>query len=286
MTLDAYWDAVDAELARVPMAPTLEPLPLHSLESATLYLARFTSIGPYRITGYLSVPKAPGPHPGLLLTPRYGSVNHIPDVHDRERYTVLQVIHRGQRLADKPFAASYPGLLTLGIDSPSTYIYRSIVADCLRGYELLRAQVADGAVRDISVQGDDLALITAARRPDVRTVLASDLLLYRLLDNAALSDAYPAEELNDYLRVSPEKRAAVDETLRYFDPRQHVGRITATTLLPSADDAWLAPLRAAFQADCLDYRLTYQGQIDHDWLDAWFAERTGSEPRSRFLQNV
>ena len=48
----------------------------------------------------------------------------MPHYDDRERYATLTLMHRGQRLADQPFAASYPGLLTLGIDSPATYIYR------------------------------------------------------------------------------------------------------------------------------------------------------------------
>lgn len=277
---EAFWDGVDAELAALPMAATLEPLPLHSTASATLYLVRLTSIGPYRITGYYSVPNTPGPHAGLLQTPRYGSVNHIPDFHDRERYAVLQVIHRGQRLADKPFAAEYPGLLTQGIERPETYVYRGIVADCLRGYDFLRAQ---SEVAEIAVHGDDLALITAARRPEVNTVLATDLLLYRLLE---AGEAYPAEEINDFLRAFPDRRQAVADTLAYFDPRAHVGRVRATTMLPSGDGDWLDQLRAAFAAECLDFKLTYRGQEDHDKLDAWLAERMGVEARSRFLQNV
>lgn len=86
-----------------------------------MYALRLTSLGPYRIFGYLSVPPRQGPFPELLAAPHYGSVNHLPHM------------HRGQRLADQPFAAAYPGLLTLGIEDPRIYIYRGIVADCLCG---------------------------------------------------------------------------------------------------------------------------------------------------------
>jgi cephalosporin-C deacetylase len=284
MSISSFWEAVDAELASVPMAAELRPIPERALPDSTLYLARLTSIGPYRITAYYSVPNRPGPHPGLLLTPRYGSVNHAPDFHDRARYAVVQLIHRGQRLADKPFAAEYPGLLTHGIDAADSYVYRGIVADCLRGWEFLRGQSEVGS---IAIQGDDLALITAARRADTVAVLAEGLMFYRLLDLAERTDAYPAEEINDYLRAHPERRAAVADTLAYYDPRSHVGRIRAATMLPGGDDVgWLAGLRSAFATPCDDYRLTHRGQDDQEHLDAWLAGKLGAEPRSRFLQPV
>src|SRR5438046_492947 len=166
---EAYWDAVDQELARYPAAPTLERLALPSDEFSTVYALRLTSSGPYRISGYLSVPPGEGPFPGLLVTPHYGSVNHLPHLDDRQRYVVLILMHRGQRLADQPFAAAYPGLLTLGIDDPATYIYRGIVADCLRAAEFLAGRPEVDGSR-IGVNGNDLALITAARRPVFKTV--------------------------------------------------------------------------------------------------------------------
>src|ERR671916_1492256 len=190
---DAYWAAVDQELRIYDAASTLEPLALPSDEFSTVYAAKITSIGPYRIFGYLSVPRGAGTFPGLLITPGYGSVNHLPHMDDRQRYVTLILMHRGQRLADQPFAASYPGLLTLGIDDPASYIYRGIVADCLRGAEFLlsRPEVDLGRV---AITGDDLALITAARRPQFSAAQVSGLIFYRLLEACTRSDAYPIEE--------------------------------------------------------------------------------------------
>jgi len=285
--IDAFWNALDDDLARYPMKAELEPLPQHSTAASTTYGVRLTSVGPYRISGYYSVPNAPQPAPGLLITPRYGSVNNVPDYYDRERYAVLQLIHRGQRRADRPFAAAYPGLLTVGIDSPETYIYRGIVADCLRGAEFLRSRPElDGG--PVGIQGDDLALLTAARRPAFTAVLASELVLYRLLEASERTTAYPWEELNDYLRTAPESRPAVANTLGYFDPIHHVSSIRSRTMLTAIDgngprgEAWLDPLRATCGGSCATYRLTHKGAIDHDWLDAWMAGQLGTEPRSRF----
>src|SRR5258708_6066531 len=150
---DAYWAAVDQELAGVPAAPTLERLALPSDDVSPLYGVKLTSSGPYRIFGYLSIPKGKGPFPGLLNMPGYGSVNHLPHLYDRQRYVTLILMHRGQRLADQPFAASYPGLLTLGIDDPRTYIYRGIVADCLRGAEFLQS-LPSVDPRRVAINGD------------------------------------------------------------------------------------------------------------------------------------
>ena len=191
---DVYWAAVDQELARYPAAPTLERLALASDEFSTVYALRLTSSGPYRIFGYLSVPPGDGPFPGLLVAPHYGSVNHLPHLDDRQRYVTLILMHRGQRLADQPFAAAYPGLLTLGIDDPRTYIYRGIVADCLRGAEFLQSLPSVDASR-VAINGDDLALITAARRPGFAAVQAAGLLLYRLMEARERSNDYPVEEI-------------------------------------------------------------------------------------------
>src|ERR1700736_538505 len=178
---DAYWDAVDQELTRYPAAPTLDRLALPSDEFSPVYALRLTSTAPYRIFGYLSVPLGEGPFPGLLVAPHYGSVNHLPHLDDRQRYVTLILMHRGQRLADQPFAAEYPGLLTLGIDDPGTFIYRDIVADCLRAAEFLQSLPTVDPSR-VAVNGDDLALITAARRPGLKfaAVQAAGLVFYRL----------------------------------------------------------------------------------------------------------
>ncbi|MBV9545747.1 MAG: acetylxylan esterase [Chloroflexi bacterium] len=277
---DTFWSDIDSELQSLPMAADVQPLPIRSSATFSGYSVRLTSVGPYRIFGYLSVPRQT-PAPGLLLTPRYGSVNHVPDFHDRERYVVLQLVHRGQRLADQPFAAEYPGLLTLGIADPMTYIYRGIVADCLRGAEFLFSRPELDTSR-VAIQGDDLALITAARRPSFSDAMIADPLLYRLLDRAQHSDAYPTEELNDYLRAQPDQRNSVSHTLEFFDASRHAPRVTAHTLLIDPDP----DLRDAFNVPVEEYVRTHRGAVDHTAIDAWLAGRLGAEPRAQFLQEV
>jgi cephalosporin-C deacetylase-like acetyl esterase len=282
---DAYWNAVDQELAKYPAEPTLERLALPSDEYSTVYALRLTSTGPYRIFGYLSVPPGHGPFPGLLLAPHYGSVNHLPHLDDRQRYVTLVLMHRGQRLADQPFAAKYPGLLTLGIDHQTTYIYRSIVADCLRGAEFLQSFPSVDASR-VAITGDDLALITAARRHGFRAVGAAGLLFHRLMEAREYTNAYPVEEINDYLRTYPDRKQDVARTLAFFDPIHHVAQIAATTLFSVDGSEWLEPLMSACGGTVEQYALSHEGATDHDWLDAWMAQRLGSDPKPRSWQVV
>lgn len=288
---DAFWSAVDDELDQYPARPELEIIPMRSTHFCTVYWAELTSVGPYRIGGYLSIPHGDGPFPAIMQTPKYGSVNHVPDYNDRKRYVMFTLMHRGQRLTDKPWAAAYPGLLTEGIQTPDTYIYRSILADCFRGAEFLQGRPEVDANR-IAIVGDDLALMTASRRPGFSHVHAAGLLFYRLMDQRERSSAYPVEEVNDYLRTYPDQSSAVAETLALFDPIHHVQALTARTLLSVGDDGaiggpeWLEPLQAQISGPVEEYRVTHRGGADNDAIDAWIAKQLGCEPMSKFRRTM
>lgn len=283
---DAYWDAIDAELDRIPAAPALEAVPLRSTEFSTAYELRLTSIGPYRIFGWYSRPHGAGPFPGLLHTPGYLSVVTPAPYDDRERYAVLNLAHRGQRLADKPFAARYPGLLTEDITDAATYIYRGIAADVIRGAEFLRSQPEVDPGR-VAVAGNDLAAIVAARRPGFATLQLSDLLFYRLIEARRRTEAYPIEEINDYLRTFPDQEQAVARTLAYFDPLHHAARIDAAVTIKTgalgslAGQDWLDPLVRAFGGPVRAYVATNEGGTDRDAMDAIMAGHLGAVAKPR-----
>ncbi|MFF0345357.1 acetylxylan esterase [Kribbella sp. NPDC004875] len=280
MTFDSYWAAVDDELAAIPARPVLDVVPARTTDEATFYTVRLTSTGPYRVYGNLSIPKGDGPFPGLLITPRYGSVNNIPHPNDRSRYIVLSLMHRGQRLADEGFSAAYPGLLTIGIDDASTYIYRGIAADCLRAAEFLMGLAEVDPAR-LAVSGDDLAVLTAARRPGFGSVRVTDLLFYRAMEARLKSCLYPLEELNDHLR-SGSSIEALSTTLSYFDPVRHAPAVAGRTLVSLDDEDWGAALLSALPDREL-YQVTHLDGTDNDFLDAWLAERSGVPAMSKFV---
>ena len=281
---DGYWQAVRAELDRRPPAPEVQEIPLRTTDYAAAYAVRLTSIGPYRIFGYLSIPEGVGPFPARCFLPRYGSVvDLVPQGTanaQRRDYVTFSVGVRGQRRADQPYAASFPGLLTDGIADPAGYVYRGIVADCCRGLEYLvgRPEV-DGA--RVAAIGTDLALITAALCPQVTHAICAPTLMYDAAALAARTTAYPLEEINDYLRRHPDRRERVQHTLSYYDLRWFAPRVRAATLLMAGsagdalDAAALAPLVRAIAGECAVHQSEHSGYKDGVYSEEWLTRQFG-----------
>lgn len=229
-----YWRQTLDELARVPAAPEIEPLPMRSTDYAEMYAVKLTSVGPYRLYAYLSVPNGDGPFPAIYYTPKYQSVlEPIPQGSPnqlRSRFVTFALAARGQRNADKPFAAQFPGLLTERIHDAAAYIFRGIAADSARGLEYLLTRPEVDADR-IAAVGNDTALITAALFPGITHIVCTPALF---VDTAALAPSaadYPLEEINDYLNLYPQRKDAVRNTLSYFQLSRHAPAVSAQTLL-------------------------------------------------------
>lgn len=276
---DAYWSKTMDELAATPIAPETTLNLIRTNDYATMYDLYVTSIGPYRIYAYFSIPKGDGPFPALLLTGNYGGAAYPGSFEYRQKYVTISLRHRGRRLADMPFAAAYPGLLTTGIESPDSYIYRGIVADCVRMIDfLLERPEVDSS--KIAVVGDDLALLTAGLRPQVDAVYATPTLFYGAEALAPKSMAYPQEEYNDYARTYPDKAAAMWETVNYFNPLHFASRISAETRLVTGNDndpfspALVAPLAEAFGKPITQYvSLEHSSYKDGVAQATWLADR-------------
>ena len=279
-----YWKETLDALARYPASPEIEALPLRSTPFATLYGVRLTSSGPYRLYGYLSVPAGTGPFPAIYYAPKYQSVLEIIPQGtanlQRSRYITFSLASRGQRNADSPWAAMFPGLLTEGIDHPGSYIFRGIVADGVRGLEFL--STCQGLDRSrVIVVGNDIALITAALTEGATHVVAAPALFYKTAELAPKSHAYPLEEINDYLRQFPERADAVRQTLSYFELSAFGPRVAARTLLMAGargsmlDGRALGPLVASLKGPATVYESEQSTYKDGLHVERWMAEQCG-----------
>ena len=277
---DAYWASTMAELAALPPAPEVTVNPLRSGKLSTVYDLYLTSTGPYRIYAFFSIPKGYGPFPAIVHTGGYGSVVHIGSYEERQRYVTVALRHRGRRLADKPFAASYPGLLTTDIDDAEKYVYRGIVADCCRVIDFLleRPEVDKSK---IAVVGDELALFTAALRPEVDALYTSPNLFYGADQIAPRTNAYPLEEYNDYARAYPDRAAAMWKTVSYFNPVHFAPKVKADTVIVTGNErdqfspAVMAPLVNAFSKPVTQYVSAHSGYKDGVQQATWLANRYG-----------
>src|SRR5215475_11761252 len=215
-----FWKETLGALARYPARPEVEVLPLRSTPFARLFGIRLTSLGPYRLFGYLSIPTGTGPFPAIYYAPKYQSVLEIIPQGtanpQRSVYITFALAGRGQRHSDTPYTAMFPGLLTEGIEHAESYIFRGLAADSVRGLEFLLTRRELDPSR-VVVVGNDLALITAALHPGVTHVVATPALFFRTAELAPRTQAYPLEEINDYLRSFPAKTAGVYRTLAYFN---------------------------------------------------------------------
>jgi cephalosporin-C deacetylase-like acetyl esterase len=229
---EAYWAAICDALAAVPAAPEITPVPLRSNETATLYEVRLTSTGPYRIFGHLSIPTGKGPFPALYFAPKYQSVvQPVPQGTSnalRGHFVTFSLAARGQRNADKPYAAGFPGWLTDGIAGAETYIFRGVAADTLRGLEFLAKRPEIDTAR-LAVIGNDLAWIAAALGTAASHVACGPELFWGGLPGP--NAGYPRAEIGDYLRQNPGDKDAVTRTLALFDPAAFAPKVTAKRLI-------------------------------------------------------
>ena len=281
---DAYWDDVLAELDSVPAEPEVEAIPLRETEFATMSGIRLTSIGPYRLYGYLNVPKGEGPFPALYWPPKYMSVHQmIPQgsaVAIRGRFVTFSLAGRGQRNSDKPFAAMFPGLLTEGIESPATYIFRGIAADAVRGLEFLNSLECIDRTRVVAI-GNDVAMQSLALRPLATHLVCTPELFYDPLGLAQRSRAYPLEEYNDLLRSNPSARSSVAATLSHFDLRAFAPKVGATTLIMAGPEGSILapeairPLTGAIRGETTVHASQRSGYKDGLYEESWVAEKLG-----------
>ena len=267
-----YWQETQEALARYPARPEIDVVPLRTTPFATLYGVRLTSVGAYRLFGYLSIPAGAGPFPAIYYSPKYQSVLEI----------TFSLAGRGQRNADSPYAAMFPGLLTERIDDAASYVFRGIVADSIRGLQFLLTRREVDATR-LVVSGNDLALITAALAPGATHVVTAPALFYDTMALAPKTHAYPLEEINDYLRAFPAQAEAVRATLAHYDLRAFAPRVSATTLVIAGapgtllDRVTLAPLITALRGPVTVHESAQSLYKDGLATERWMAAQCGIE---------
>ena len=116
----------------------------------------------------------------------------------------------------------------------NTYSYRGFYMDACRAVEfLLFRYEVDGDRIGVTghSQGGGLTVSTAALRPEIKAAAAGAPYLCGDMDAIELTDAYPYQEIADYLRMNPDSREQVESTLANFNGINPAHRITCSIIV-------------------------------------------------------
>jgi cephalosporin-C deacetylase len=226
---DAFWQGVSRQAEAIPLDPEAIAEPLRTSDDIEVFQVFYNSLDHVRIAAWYCRPARRAERtPALLFLPGYQMDPPIPKEWAGKGYIALSVAPRGKLRSMRQFNPGYPNLLTSNIVDRHTYAYRGFYVDAWRGIDFLLSRPEVDPTRigvTGSSQGGGLTICTAAMRPEVRAAAAGAPYLCGFLDAIELTHTYPYEEINDYLRQHPDSRAAVEETLAYFDGLNFAPRI-------------------------------------------------------------
>ena len=152
--------------------------------------------------------------------PGYIGEPEIPINHTFDGYATFGVITRGKLQSNNKFNPGFPGLLTHNINDRDNYSLRGLYIDAIRAVDFLLSRDEIDSDR-IGItggsQGGGLTIIVAALRPEVRVAVAAAPFPCGFIKSIELAKTYPFEEIAEYLRLYPNQKQKVIETLRYFD---------------------------------------------------------------------
>ncbi|MBY0491997.1 MAG: acetylxylan esterase [Gemmatimonadaceae bacterium] len=177
----AFWQKAIAEARRVPLAPQLTARPDLSTKTVDVYHVSFQNQKEgSRLYGMLSVPKAPGRYPAMLVVPGAGVRPYFPNTRLAARGVVHLTIgihgipvDRDSLLYNELRATALSGYQFFGIEDRDKYYYKRVIVGAVRAGDFLmslpQVDTARYVVRGGS-QGGMLTLAAAALDPRVKAI--------------------------------------------------------------------------------------------------------------------
>lgn len=226
---DRFWENIMKTAQGIPLEARIEPMPQRSTEQVEVFEVTYTSLDHVRIALWYCLPRQrQEPLPAIIHVPGYVSEPLMPKATAAKGYAALSVAPRGKLRSNGQFNPGYPGLLTHNITDRNSYSYRGFYVDACRAVDFLLSRPEVDAARigvTGSSQGGALTIVTSALRPEIVCAAAGAPYLCGFMDAARLTHSYPYQEINDYLRLYPEREDQIRQTLNYFDGINFAPRI-------------------------------------------------------------
>ncbi|MDP6824343.1 MAG: acetylxylan esterase [Dehalococcoidia bacterium] len=233
---DSFWSNTLASLATVRPNVVFTRDDLRSDDAVEVFDVRYDSYGGLRIAGWYARPAGrTASLPGLLIVPGYVSEPKVPKDWARLGYAAFSAAPRGKLRSNSEFNPGYPGLLTHNVTDRDNYAYRGFYMDALRAFDIL-AGLPEVDKRRVGVtgssQGGALTLLVSALRADsVAAAAAGAPYLCSYMDSASLTHSYPYEEINEYLRIHPERETEIRDVFDYYDIHHFAPAIKAPIIV-------------------------------------------------------
>lgn len=220
LDFDAFWSAVRAELAAVPLDAKLEPDAAHTDKDVACFKASYASLGKVAVHARYCRPAREGRFPAVLISPWYaqGTIPP-PDSLAKRGIAALWYQARGFDVDQSTYPLANSWYILDGIGKPETYVYRAVVAHALRGVDFLAARPEVDAKRIGAMgasQGGGLSLLAAGLDPRVAAV-AADFPFLSDWGESLSAPSSPYADVREYVARHPGERAAVMRTISYFD---------------------------------------------------------------------
>ncbi len=176
-----FWRNAAADARRTPLAPQLTLRDDLSTPAVNVYHVSFQNHREgSRIYGMLSVPKAPGKYPAMLVVPGAGVRPYFPDTRTAARGVVHLTIgihgipvDRDSLLYNELRATALSGYWAFGIEDRDKYYYKRVIVGAVRAGDFLMSLPQVDSARYVvrgGSQGGMLAMATAVLDPRVKAV--------------------------------------------------------------------------------------------------------------------
>lgn len=293
---DAFWEAAKAELATVE--PNYKVTERSNNGSHTVYDVEMTSIGGYRLSGYLSVPNKDGKFPTIVTSCGYNTSAGVPDRNDEFVQFIYNV--RGQGISNTPpfaqdwlISASDPN--NKEAFTKDNYYYRGAYMDALRAVDFVCAKAEDYKVdtrllfAEGESQGGALTLVIGAFDKRVKGIVPRLPFMsdfddyYTIKMNDIEMGTWPMNVFDNYCTANGVSHDNLFDMLSYFDVKNMAHLINVPTLMASSLQDGTCPPHINFAAfNCIasnDKEYFICKECDHyvndafiEYRNAWYAK--------------